>query len=108
MSEMVERVAKVLYARKCAEIAADPTAAYRGPFSPFEELLKAKDAYLDDARAAIAAMREPTDEMWDAGAENLYGVSREKAIEYAKEDKFESDGHKAEEIWQALIDAALK
>jgi len=88
MSEMIERVARA--------IAADNV---RGN-SNWQD-------WLVEARAAIEAMREPTEKMWDAGAADLYGVSREKAIEYAKEDKFESDGRKADEIWRAMIDAAL-
>jgi hypothetical protein len=56
---------------------------------------------------AIEAMREPTSEMWDAGAASLYGHPRYKAKEWAKEEEFESDGIKAEDAWRAMIDAAL-
>jgi hypothetical protein len=52
-------------------------------------------------------MREPTSEMWDAGAASLYGHPRYKAKEWAKEEEFESDGIKAEDAWRAMIDAAL-
>lgn len=58
MSEMVEQVARALYDLECQRIAADPTAPYRGPFAPFEELLKAKAHYIEQAQVAIKATRE--------------------------------------------------
>ena len=68
-SEMVERVAKVL-----ERMTDSPPATY-------EEL----------ACAAIAAMREPTEAMCDAGANDRPGRQQSYA-----------------DVWRAMIDAALK
>lgn len=45
--------------------------------------------YLDQARAAIRAMREPTVAMADAGGENIWPFEEQAVI-----------------VWQAMIDAA--
>jgi hypothetical protein len=74
MSEMVERVAKSLWAET------------RPPYLKWDEAFPViLDSYRHQARAAIAAMREPTEEM-------LVAASREVVSE-AK--------------WRAMIDAAL-
>lgn len=52
-----------------------------------------ENGWIQAARAAIAAMREPTDAMWDAGSD-VY------ADPY--EDWTETD------IWRSMIDEALK
>jgi hypothetical protein len=49
---------------------------------------------------------EPTDEMIEAGAEYGYGHSREKAKEWAKEDKFDSQCWQAKEYYEAMLAAA--
>lgn len=96
MSEMVERVARAICATRCVraqvfnECCLDETTRLIGP-------CKANMAQLlllgpiQTARAAIAAMREPTDAMCRAG--------NSKA--------FITDGS-TEDVWQAMIDAALK
>lgn len=77
MSEMVERVAcAVGDAIEGREI--DPF-LYPEAFDHYEKI----------ARAAIAAMREPTETMWDHGASNM-------------------QWHSATRVWQAMIDEALK
>ena len=48
---------------------------------------------------------EPTDEMIEAGAEYLYGHSRAQAIEWAKEDKFDSKCQIAREVYLAMLKA---
>lgn len=68
---------------------------------------RVSEAALAAARAAITAMREPTDTMWEAGAESLYGHPRHKAEEWAKDDKYETSGHIADEVYKKMIDAAL-
>jgi len=72
--EMVERIAKTL--------------AEYGKQSPWWNSLsrQSKDRFRGQARAAIEAMREPTEEMWDAGAD---------AAEHNQGP------------WEAMIDAAL-
>jgi hypothetical protein len=69
MTDMVERVARAIYAAECWDTA---TPGF----------------YQHAARAAIAAMREPTDEMVDAAWEPSV-----------------PPGNVA--IWQAMIDAAM-
>jgi hypothetical protein len=48
----------------------------------------------------------PTMEMIDAAGEELYGHSREKAIEWAKEDKFESYAQDGIEAYRVMLKAA--
>ena len=83
MSEMVERVAKEIYLHVNAETAGRP-------------LAEVADAYLACARAAIAAMREPTEAMIKEATdtaimEGTYGIAGEDAVS----------------IWKAMIDAAI-
>ena len=105
MSEMVERVARA--------IAVD---ALRQ--NPMLEIMDGGLGYYDDydnkaydcveiARAAIEAMRLPTEAMTEAGAMQSGGATKEQAIEWAKLDKFESRQMEAEDIFIAMIDAAL-
>ena len=77
MTEMVERVARALAARKCG-LVKDPYGE-RLPDDLWQQCIP-------DARAAIEAMREPTDKMLDAGPPFPY---MDKGV------------------WQAMIDAAL-
>jgi len=51
---------------------------------------------------------EPTMEMYEAAGEELYGHSREKAVEWAKEDKFESYAQTGMEAWRVMVAAAPK
>ena len=83
MSEMVERVA---WAMMVAEETPDT-----GPVLPWEKQSRfTRDKFLRDARAAIAAMREPTPAMLVAGTE------------------FEGDGWGwLSKCWEAMIDTAL-
>ncbi len=77
MSEMIERVAKAIYDRTLED---DQLADYGLPMA---------DA-ITCAKAAIEAMREPTQDMLNAG----------KAIMTDYDDSLE--------CWQAMIDEALK
>lgn len=81
-SEMIERVARAIYLARNGQGA-----------RPWSLLTKAhRTPYLGDARAAIEAMREPTEGMLDKGA------------------VAEGDGNLAQQalnIWAAMIDAAL-
>lgn len=49
---------------------------------------------------------EPTMEMYEAAGEELYGYPREKAVEWAKEEKFESYAQTGMEAWRAMVKAA--
>lgn len=46
---------------------------------------------------------EPSQEMLDEAAEGLYGCSRARAIEIAKEEKFDSYVCDAEKVWSAML-----
>jgi hypothetical protein len=90
MSEMVNNVAAAIYERR-----------RRGQSEPvpFEELYpRARQPYLDEARAAIEAMRKPTKHMVDAA--------------YAAYDRFEESSEGAwcgfSSAYQAMIDATLR
>ncbi len=79
MNEMVERVARALWMER-----------YNGP--PWEdEESDMREIYYGRASAAIAAMREPTEEMMTAGGERL-GTTN----------------YYAGQCWKAMADAALK
>ncbi len=84
MTDMIERVAKAM-----AENDSGPmdSALFAIHWREFGE------GYIDSARVAIAAMREPTQEMVTAG--EYYTVSR-----FSEDDVFLKG-------WQAAIDAAL-
>lgn len=89
MTTMIERVARAM----CLEGSADET-VFLGVY------MKRWEAKKDEARAAIEAMREPTESMVSA-AENgddpgssIYG------------DPFVAMPH--DEAWKTMIDAALK
>jgi hypothetical protein len=85
MSEMVERVARAIYKASCDE-------AYDGErYIPAWDRMNAssKEVYLGFARAAIAAMREPTAAMVITGSNGNY-----------------PDDIAA--IWQDMIDEALR
>ena len=89
MSDMVERVAKAIEATMFADHEL-----------PCDAELHEK--YCGTARAAISAMREPTEEMLSHG---------DSSIPRAEADK---DGHRMMgrevclEAWKAMIDAALE
>lgn len=81
-SEMVEKVAKAIYLKRNGQGA-----------RPWSLLTKAhRTPYLDDARAAIEAMREPTEAMESAGWDS-----------YDRNDGWSGPQY----CWQAMVDAAL-
>lgn len=92
---MIERVARAIYAAMAA-----PSEPYWGCL---DEATKHGTKRI--ARAAIKAMREPTEEMVDQASEAI-------VQEYGKSDweeaKDMAEGLVADPIWHAMIDAALK
>lgn len=98
MSEMIERVARALWAEREKQF---PKFAQRSP-DTLDETTGALDTMRAQARAAIAAMREPTGEMKDAGADS-YGVPT-PAIGSLPLSVISGQPTKA---WKAMIDAAL-
>jgi len=88
-SEMVKRVAKAI---ALANGVCDPKWAERQEREEYE-------AWWPEARAAIHAMREPTDVMMQAPAAGWVMVG---------DPAFLMSGHEAHEAWTAMIDEALK
>lgn len=106
MSEMIERVALAVADHLGVNLAF--TEAMESDTSVVAACRKADTARaLAIARAAIEAMRLPTETMTEAGAVQSGGATKEQAIEWAKLDKFESRQFEAEGIFTAMIDAAL-
>ncbi|ASS55926.1 hypothetical protein [Rhizobium leguminosarum] len=64
--------------------------------------------FVDQARAAIEPLREPTEAMVEAGGEAYYGHPRASAVEWAKEDKFDLHAADAAIFYAAMVNAALK
>lgn len=79
MSEMVERVARALYA-----VNTGGAASWEDEAPEFQQWV------CEQARAAIAAMREPTEAMVEEGASEIRAAGG------------------PEFVWRAMIDAALK
>lgn len=92
MSEMIDRVA-IAFREKLIPFVAEKT-----PWPDMEE--SARENYRLAARAAIAAMREPTGKMRDAGSERFTKCGSLEPGEGLDEDP-------AEPLWQAMIDAIL-
>jgi len=101
MSEMVERVAKVLNPMAFSEILIIDTSGGPSRMEPPSPSLMESARFL--ARRVLAAMREPTEEMADAG--------RDEIPEHSGSD---DDGYMcsprtcAIECWQTMIAEALK
>ena len=79
---MIERVARVIHEQA----------------EPWDAFDVDRVIWIKIARAAIAAMREPTDEMNDAGADKCDGGCAEESCQFGFMGK----------IWQAMIDTALE
>jgi hypothetical protein len=88
MSEMVERVARALCEQSYAK------SDEKLPWYWHSETSDERDEWRAMARAAIEAMREPTDRMCNSGA--------------AKWDDDWCTETNALNMWQAMIDEALK
>jgi hypothetical protein len=75
--------------------------------SPRELMTAAYQAALLHARKSASKQSvELTQAMIEAGAEFLYGHPKHKAIEWAKLDKFESDEHKAQQVFLTMLGAS--
>lgn len=80
---MVERVARALRRRWCIDA-----------FDRESDI--GWEGEINNARAAIAAMREPTEAMLDFGA-----------CHEDQDHEIFDEGHISREVWHAMIDAAL-
>lgn len=88
MTDIIDRVARAIFTVQTSNTS-DEIWAQINPEYPHEI-----------ARAAIAAMREPTEKMMIEGG----GVVPADEAEY-RPDRAEQTAH---DVWQAMIDAALK
>lgn len=97
MSDMIERVARAIYAeRYLVEIAF-------GAMPAWEDVQGSdRTGTFDEARAALEAMREPTEAMTSATSGVVTGCDGE----YGDYNVY-CDDRVAGEIWTAMIDAAL-
>ncbi len=92
MSDMIERVARAL----C--IATGELPDTETPYHPTVSHIW--EHYIPDARAAIEAMREPTETMYCAGDEEI--------LAHLNSEKFiKGEDTPAVDCWKAMIDAAL-
>lgn len=89
MSTMIERVARAIRRKYNIEI-----------FDRDEE--DGWEYSLDQARAAIEAMREPTENMLD------YGACYEDPQNEYKHNPLYDEGDLSRDVYKAMIDAALK
>ena len=88
MTDLIERVAKAIYE--------DRNGAGCMPWRRREKAHK--EPYRSDARAAIAAMREPTEGMIDA-----FHTAAYLRVEWGEDPMVEN----SEDAYRAMIDAAL-
>lgn len=84
-NEMIERVAKAIFTKRYEE---------HGTYKNLKwETYRAKEFYLEDARQAIKAMREPTEKILSAGA--YYSTAQ-------------SGVYDCDDVWKSMIDAVIE
>ena len=86
MSEMVERIAKAMFQHANPHL--DPDFILAGNTDPDWKIFEWH------ARVAIAAMREPTEDMIESG--------------FIKPPQWDHDSATVLDVWQCMIDEALK
>jgi len=59
------------------------------------------------SRAVIRCLMEPSEGMVAAGGAEIYGHPREKAEEWAKEEKFDSCAYQATDTLRAMLQSVL-
>ncbi len=98
---MVERVARAICTSRLID--PDSTVYYGVPlqvtasaYTPIGEPFPAWRLFISEARTAVAAMREPTEAMLDAGGSALSGMTFN---DYPRKQDAA--------LWQAMIDAVL-
>lgn len=95
MSEMVERVARALFTKRMPPFSSDADTDMAWNDKSFAATARRIGAH-EDARAAIAAMREPTEAMIEAHISECAG------------DADEAGPKRVKTAYQAMIDEALK
>ena len=109
MSEMIERVARAICSKRCVlgarfgQPCVDQTGR-NAPCRATEIDLRYTAGVWDAARAAIAAMREPTAEMTTAGVDAEIPGGQWGTPEFQESTVDEKD---VPVIWRAMIDRAL-
>ncbi len=101
MSDMIERVAMALHgqhAKRCAEHGSTCAPFYGPDADP-----RYRANLLEDARAVLTAMREPTEWMLKESGEVTWWEGHPISEQY----EVRLDPYRAEQAWQAMIDAAL-
>jgi hypothetical protein len=96
MSEMVERVARALHAQYHGAMMAGGAAETAEVAWKRADASGDHDQWRAEARAAIEAMREPTDAMIEA------------AVTADAAEPIHFGAHEAIAMWRAMIDAAVK
>lgn len=99
--DMVEQVARAIYTEfiPAIERREGSTKKQWGDLDPDEDAIYLA-CWMQMARAAIEAMREPTEEMLSAielALDGAYSAGKDTSYEFA-----------GRAVWQAMIDAALK
>ena len=111
--EMVNRLARGLYERVCANIQVTPAFFTKVAYEPWEKASKLnREYYIGIATYAIAAMLEPTEGMLAAGAEGIFsyetaGYPNLNGIADGNSDIQEARGI-AEKAWRAMAATALR
>lgn len=96
MNKMIERVARGLHDSEAAVL--------DNGLAPFERQPEGyRNRMCRRARAAIEAMREPTEAMISAGE-----ATRTDCLDWSPEPGEGLDGFDPRPAWQAMVDAALK
>lgn len=102
--QMIERVARRIAQREISSW----TDTERG-FQPINLLVdQTWRDWQEVAKDVFEEMLTPTDAMIEAGGTANYGHTRETAVEWAKEDKWDSHAHEAAFLYKAMITAALQ
>jgi hypothetical protein len=96
MSEMIERVARAAYEVLMTDETIDAWVD-KDPADMSSVVVDGSINLLSIARAAIAAMREPTKAMAEAGGREVPGAGRDGPV-----------GDYGRFVWRPMIDAALK
>lgn len=105
---MIERVARAIYHQMDDHVKRYGSGCVESIADLNDVSIEGRVDLLEIAKAAIEAMREPTEAMVEAGGEANYGWTRAESAERAKEAVFEEHASNAKVLYQGVVDAALK
>lgn len=103
-TSMVEKVARAIWRAREKQF---PERVRRPKPDTFDNASGAWDMVLEQARAAIEAMREPTEEMIEANWSSIQSVDQELRMRVSLMSSKDAHQIKAKCRWRAMIDAAL-